>query len=851
MASASPRPSVSGKFFCVDGKPFYIKGVTYGTFQPDNNGDQYPNVATVERDFARMIEIGVNTVRVYTPPPLWLLDLASAMNLFVMVGIPWEQHIAILEDTDLQQDIRDRFARAVSQYNSHPAILCYSIGNEVPASLIRWQGKERISAFLETLYKVVKTECPDALVTYVNYPTSEYLQLDFVDFYSFNVYLENEQKLRSYIARLQHIAGSKPLLLAEVGLDSDRNGLVEQQNNLRWQLRAIFECGAAGAFVFSWTDEWYVGGRTIDDWSFGLTTTDRQSKPALAAVKDLYDDTPFSSQVNWPSFTVVVCSYNGSATIRQTLDALVQLDYPNYEVIVVNDGSTDHTADIAAEYAVTLISTENKGLSSARNTGYRAGSGEIVAYIDDDAFPEPHWLRYLALGYLQHDVVSVGGPNYPVPDDVLVADCVANAPGGPMEVMLTDTIAEHIPGCNMSFKRDALDKIGGFDAQFRAAGDDVDLCWRIIDQVGQIGFQPAAFNWHRRRNTIKGYWKQQRGYGVAEALLEKKWPSKYNVAGYVSWSGRLYGQGFIRSLGVKPARVYQGSWGSAPFQQTDDQPHTLFQSFTLMPEWVLLTIVLLTLSSLGLLWPPMGSLLIPGIGALGIWLLQSVKTALAGQYDVPRALTAAYLQRIALTTALTFAQPVARLIGRVRSGLTTTRIPGPDARRFIFSAPFTTTDSVWDGHFQDRLERIQSINSTLKDNRFTTRCGDEFQNWDLQTFGGVLGSCRLSLVVEHHKEQTDRILYRLSHHWSSVAWSLFAIIGTFVLIAAYQSSVPAMILCLTALMTLSLYALSDSSRAAKAMLCAIKANAAETHGSPPASAVSDLAQHKEKDSVAA
>ena len=73
--------------------------------------------------------------------------------------------------------------------------------------------------------------------------------------------------------------------------------------------------------------------------------------------------------MSWPKITVVVCSYNGEPTIRDTLDGLVALEYPDYEVIVVNDGSTDATPEIAARYPFRLISTENRGLSSARNTG--------------------------------------------------------------------------------------------------------------------------------------------------------------------------------------------------------------------------------------------------------------------------------------------------------------------------------------------------------------------------------------------------------------------------------------------------------------------------------------------------
>jgi hypothetical protein len=170
-----------------------------------------------------------------------------------------------------------------------------------------------------------------------------------------------------------------------------------------------------------------------------------------------------------------VCTYNGSRTLRTCLEGLQRLEYPNYEVIVIDDGSTDDSAAIAQQYPVRVIRQRNEGLSSARNTGMDAAGGEIIAYLDDDAWPDPHWLHYLAWTYLHNDYAAVGGPNIPPPEDGAIAECVANSPGGPAHVMISHREAEHIPGCNCSFLTKELRAIGGFDAQFRTAGDDVDV----------------------------------------------------------------------------------------------------------------------------------------------------------------------------------------------------------------------------------------------------------------------------------------------------------------------------------------------------------------------------------------
>src|SRR5437879_4491792 len=194
--------------------------------------------------------------------------------------------------------------------------------------------------------------------------------------------------------------------------------------------------------------------------------------------------------------SVVVCTFNGSRTIRDCLEGIGKLCYPNYETIVIDDGSTDGVGDIAAEYDVRLIRTENQGLSAARNLGMQEATGEIIAYIDDDARPDPHWLTYLAATFMGSDCAAVGGPNIAPPGAGPMAECVANAPGCPMHVLLSDQEAEHVPGCNMAFRKACLEAVGGFDRQFRTAGDDVDVCWRLQQHGWRVGFSPAAMVWH-------------------------------------------------------------------------------------------------------------------------------------------------------------------------------------------------------------------------------------------------------------------------------------------------------------------------------------------------------------------
>lgn len=742
------RPHVAGKFIFIGEEKFYIRGVTYGPFRPDDAGCEYHTPEMVEKDFALMAENGINAVRTYTVPPRWLLDIAQENGLRVMVGLPWEEHIAFLEKRKIAQDIENRVRAGVRECAGHPALLSFTIGNEIPASIVRWYGRHKIEAFLERLYKATKEEDPGALVTYVNFPTTEYLQLPFVDFVSFNVYLETREKLEGYLARLQNLAGDKPLLMAEVGLDSIRKGEDLQADTLDWQIRSTFASGCTGVFIFSWTDEWHRGGFDIDDWAFGVTDRNRRPKPSLLSIRKAFSEVPFAPDLPWPSISVVVCSYNGSRTIRGCLEGLRKLEYPNYEVIVVNDGSRDNTGEIAKEYGFRVITTENRGLSSARNTGMREAKGEIIAYIDDDAWPDPHWLTYLAATFLRTSHVGVGGPNIPPLDDGPISHCVANAPGGPIHVLLTDQEAEHIPGCNMAFRKDALEAVGGFDHTFRIAGDDVDLCWRLQQRGWTLGFNAAAMVWHRRRDSVRAYLRQQKNYGKAEAFLEKKWPEKYNAAGHIPWAGRLYLKGFEQLLGSLRGRIYQGTWGSALFQSIYQPAPDLLSSLPMMPEWYVVVAALTGVSLLGIEWKPLLLALpllliaatLPGVHAV----LCGMRATFPASFQSRRDL----LKWRGLTALLHMLQPLVRLYGRIQQGLT-------PWRRCVVSGvstpvPLPKTFTVWSEEWRSPFAWLESLESGLKAVRSVVLRGGDYDRWDLELRGGLFGSVRLLMAVEEH-----------------------------------------------------------------------------------------------------
>src|SRR5438046_8228131 len=136
------RPRARGKFIFIDDEKFYVRGVSYGAFHPDASGREYHDLDVIERDFAQMATNGINTVRIpHTTPPRALLDAAQRHGLRVMVGLSAEQYVGFLIDKKGAPDIEAEVRAKVRACAGHPAILCYALGNAIPAPLGRWLGR--------------------------------------------------------------------------------------------------------------------------------------------------------------------------------------------------------------------------------------------------------------------------------------------------------------------------------------------------------------------------------------------------------------------------------------------------------------------------------------------------------------------------------------------------------------------------------------------------------------------------------------------------------------------------------------------------------------------------------------
>lgn len=202
-----------------------------------------------------------------------------------------------------------------------------------------------------------------------------------------------------------------------------------------------------------------------------------------------------------PATSVVVATHRRRPLLGRLLDALEAQDWPGegFEVVVVDDGSDDGTWELLQHRAggvsgavrrLLPIRIDPAGPATARNRGWRASSGEVIAFTDDDCRPDPAWLANL-VGRLQASGAGMAqGVTRPDPSEWDGSGPFART----MWVLEEDGF---YATCNMAYQRDVLERVGGFDGRFRRAfGEDTDLAWRAIEAGTGTVFAPEALVFH-------------------------------------------------------------------------------------------------------------------------------------------------------------------------------------------------------------------------------------------------------------------------------------------------------------------------------------------------------------------
>jgi O-antigen biosynthesis protein len=818
------RVRVDGKFFSLDRSRFAIKGVTYGPFSPDEHGSTFGSPEQTKKDFAQINHLGANVLRCYYIPPKWLLDLAHEHKLKLLVDVPWEKHRCFLDSKDSRKRAHKAVRDAVEQCKGHPAFFAASVVNEIPPEIVRWSGPDRVTRFIDELIDEAKSIDSNGLYTFSSFPPTEFLSPQNIDFLCFNVYLHNQKSFEAYLSRLQTIADAKPLMLGEFGLDSFRVGETEKCEILQWQIETTFRNGLAGTVVFSFTDDWWRGGHQIEDWSFGLTTVDRKPKDSFATVKKAYQQAPRFPLPVAPRVSIVVASYNGGQTLDDCLHSLSRLNYPDYEVILIDDGSTDHTPQIAPRYRfVRYIRQSNQGLSAARNAGIAAATGEIVAFTDSDCRADQDWLHYLIGDMLAGGFTGMGGHNFLPPEDSPIAAAVMVSPGGPVHVMLTDREAEHIPGCNMAFYKTALDAIGGFDPIYRKAGDDVDICWRLQQAGHKIGFSHAGFVWHHRRSTVEAYMKQQSGYGEAEAMLARNHPEYFNSIGGGIWRGRIYTHSKYGVILQRPI-IYHGLFGSGFFQRIyNPSPTAVVMLCTSLEFHCLVTIPLGLLSIyIDFLWP---------LAAAAFFTTAAICAVAGIQAELPSHKRRWWSRP--LVAWLFFLQPIIRGTARYRERMKVySGAKHRGKKRLIIPSRLELAKSeacYWSRKGVDRYQFLDRILKQFEQEHWQYKSDTGWNHYDAEVVGSTWSRLRLTTVSEDLGERKSFFRCRLTSRWSWPAKITFivAIVASFITIDNFAAVQPWIWMILLAIPVFYWF-FEEEGRAQQQLVCNLVEKAAHT-----------------------
>jgi hypothetical protein len=298
----------------------------------------------------------------------------------------------------------------------------------------------------------------------------------------------------------------------------------------------------------------------------------------------------------------------------------------------------------------------------------------------------------------------------------------------------------------MAFRRDVLLELGGFDPQYRAAGDDVDICWRFQDAGHTIGFSAAAIVWHFRRNTVKAYLNQQRGYGKAEALVYAKHPFRFNLFGQAKWLGRIYGDLSAALLLSRKPVIYAGTFGRGLFQTMYEPPSSLTALLPLTFEWSVAALLLALAGIVAGGW--MWLLAVPLLTTWAMCLNGAMKAPIDPRFSGLKART--------LVALLIYLGPLLRgwerLKWRVKTMQTQDhmRLAPIDQRARIDWPQRAFALRYWDETGAEKEVLLGGLMDFLLPQKYFVVADTGWSKWDLKIARGLWSRALVTVVAENH-----------------------------------------------------------------------------------------------------
>lgn len=227
-----------------------------------------------------------------------------------------------------------------------------------------------------------------------------------------------------------------------------------------------------------------------------------------------------------PRVSVIVPTKNEVANIVDCLDSLLKLNYPSYEIIIVDAGSQDNTSEVVSQYPVKVITEKKQTRAAGCNAGFRAASGDIVAFTDADCIIECDWLLKIVRSFDTSEVAVVGGRDLTPPlEGILQRSMGAIEEHWRTKRVRGNKAARAVKGCNSAYLKRVFNDLDGFDEDFIYA-EEHELHHRILKKGYDIIFNPDIIVWHKRRSSLLKYLNQcyKAEIGSMQCILKKKLP---------------------------------------------------------------------------------------------------------------------------------------------------------------------------------------------------------------------------------------------------------------------------------------------------------------------------------------
>ena len=519
------KVTVDGKQFAVGGSRVHFRGVTYGTFRPRADGHAFPNGTSsngLRRHRAGRIQHG----RTYTLPPDDVVELAADWGLRaarrrVLRRLAVRSSALRPASAEAWRATARRSCVRSPPARRQRAVLGIVLGNELPADVVRWVGTTAPSA---------SSRAGGGRRCRGRHPTAQDLR-ELPDdriprdrrrstFSRSTCTSRTGADLRRYLTKLHHLAGDRPLVLGEVGLHAGpARRRARRPTSRASSSRPPWNAASPAPALFSWTDEWWVG----DAGGRRLALRPHAGRPLAETRARGSPRTCEPSHGRGPrratgrrSRRRLRLQRGGDARRVPPPHLRARLSGPRGDRRRRRIHRRDRGHRRCTRTCELHSSSARRAVAGRATSASPALAASWSPYLDTDAYPTPEWPYYLALGS------TAGRPEGRRPERSRPSAIRGRARRGAVAraVRCTCSPPTTAPStCPVATWRSgrAVLEVGGFDPVYTSAGDDVDMCWKVLDPGREIGFHPAAGRCVAPPppGRVGAYLRQQRGYGRA------------------------------------------------------------------------------------------------------------------------------------------------------------------------------------------------------------------------------------------------------------------------------------------------------------------------------------------------